>query len=119
MSGRVVVDNQTGHAIHTHGCGSPFAVALATSTYRPDLITGACAEAITIPTGKSSYPVRVLASYLACSVDHSANGLPACLPGSKLPPLPAGTYRATLFQDSHVLPAPPTIPVRVTPKPAA
>ena len=114
MSGHVVVDNNTGHAIHTHGCGSPFAVALATSIYHPQVITGACSGATTIPAGRFSYPVKVLASYLACSIGHPDGDLPPCLPGRKLPPLPAGTYQATLFQDSHVVPAPPTIPVRVT-----
>ncbi len=64
MAGRVVVDNDTGRVIHAHGCGALFAVALASSTYHPVITMGACSQAFTIPAGKSSYPVRVLASYL-------------------------------------------------------
>lgn len=114
MPGRVVVDNNTGEPIHAHGCGSLFAVVLTSSTYHPDLTNGTCSQNFTIPAGKSDYPVRVLASYLACNV----GGAPACPPGKQpIPPLPPGHYYAKLVFLVHPFaPAPPAIPVRVTPK---
>jgi hypothetical protein len=117
MSGRVVVDNNTGHAIHARACDGLFAVTLASRTYHPQAMAPAvsCGRTRTIPVGKSSYPVTVLASYLACSADGARAGLKACLPGNKRPPLPPGTYHTTLYQASQVVPAPPTITVRVTP----
>lgn len=116
MSGRVLVDNRTGHAIHLHGCRSLFEVALVSSTYHPDVTTATCTQVFTIPVGKSSYAETVLATYLACNAGGPRGGLPACLPGKqKLPPLPPGNYHATLF--FHVrqfASAPPAIPVPVT-----
>jgi hypothetical protein len=114
MSGHVLVDNRTGRAIHEYGCHSLFEVALASGTYHPDVTTATCSQIFTIPDGKSSYPVKVLATYLACNV----GGAPACLSGKqRLPPLPAGDYHATFFfQVRQFAPAPPAIPVRVTPK---
>jgi hypothetical protein len=35
MPGRVVVENNTGRAIHVLGCGTLFQVALVSSTHRP------------------------------------------------------------------------------------
>lgn len=115
MAGRVVVDNRTGHAIHVTGCLGLFSVALSSGSYQPDVASASCAETLTVPAGISSYPVTVQASYLACNVGGPQGGFKACLPGSKLPPLPPGKYHATLFQDSQVVPEPPAIPVRVTP----
>lgn len=77
---------------------------------------GACSQTFMIPAGKSSYPVRVLASYLGCSVGHPGGGFPACLPGMKAPALSPGDYHATLFfLVSQFAPVPSAIPVRVTP----
>lgn len=114
MSGRVVVDNRAGHAIHEHGCGSLFTVTLASSTYHPYLIMPTCSQIFTVPVGKSSYPVTIQASYLACN----AGGAPACLPGKqRIPPLPPGDYQARLFFQVHQFAlAPPAIPMRVTPR---
>lgn len=118
MAGHVLVDNRTGQAIREHGCHLLFTVALTSSTYQPDVTSALCAQIFTIPVGKSSYPVTVMASYLACNVGRSGGGLPACLPGEqRLPALPAGDYHAMLFfQVKQFAPAPPAIPVRVTSK---
>jgi hypothetical protein len=113
MPAHIVIDNRTGHAIHVIGCLSLFQLALESSSYRPDPAWLACAQRLTIAIGKSSYPVTLTASYDACGT----GGTPACLPGGRMPPLPAGEYRAVLFQSSHVVSAPPSIPVRVTPRP--
>jgi hypothetical protein len=116
LAGHVVVENNTGHAIRTAGCGTLFTVALASSSYHPVVATPSCLQLFTIPAGKSSYRVDVLASYLACSVAQTGSDLRACLPGKKAPPLPPGRYHAKLFfQVRQFAPAPPTIPVAVIP----
>ena len=114
MKGHVVVHNRTGRPLQRTGCGSLFQVALASDTIKPQVLWPACAQRITIPTGTSSYPVQVLGTYNGCSNSGSQGSYPACLPDGKLPPLPTGAYRATLFQSSTVAPAPPPIPVQVT-----
>jgi hypothetical protein len=115
LTGHVVVDNNTGHAIRRAGCGVIFAVELASRSYNPVVASLSCLQFFTIPAGTSSYRVQVLASYLACSVGHSGGGLQACLPGGKPPPLPPGRYRARLFfQVRQFAPAPSAIPVTVT-----
>lgn len=116
LTGRVVVDNNTGHAIRTPGCGVLFTLALASSSYHPVVASPSCLQFLTIPAGTSSYRVHVLASYLACSVGHSGGGLPACLRGEQAPPLPPGRYHAKLFfQVRQFAPAPSAIPVTVIP----
>ncbi len=40
--------------------------------------------------------------------------MPQCINGD-IPPLPPGDYRATFFQDSHVVPPSDPVEVRVTP----
>lgn len=117
--GRIVahieVVNNSGHAIHTVGCNALFDVALASRSYHPIIAVATCAERLTIPTGTSRYRVQVLASYLSCSVRHASDGRPACLPGMRMPSLPPGSYRATLyFLVTHFAPTPPPVPVRVT-----
>jgi hypothetical protein len=114
MKGHVVVHNRTGRPLHKGGCGSLFQVALASDTIKPQVAWAMCLQPITIPTGTSSYPVQVLGTYNGCSNDGPHGDTPACLPGSKVPPLPAGPYRATLYQSSTVAAAPTPIPVQVT-----
>jgi hypothetical protein len=116
LTGHVVVDNNTGHAIRTAGCGALFTVALTSKSYHPVVTTPSCLQFFTIPAGTSSYRVDVLASYLACSVGHSGGGLRACLPGGNAPPIPPGRYRAKLFfQVRQFASVPPAIPVTVIP----
>jgi hypothetical protein len=114
MYGHVVVHNRTGHPLVRTGCGSLFQVALASDTITPQVGWAMCLQRITIPTGTSSYPVQVLGTYNGCSNSGPQGDTPACLPGSKLPPLPTGAYRATLFQSSTVAAAPTPIPVQLT-----
>jgi len=116
LTGQVVVKNNSGHAIRTAGCGVLFTVALASKSYHPVAATLSCLQFFTIPKGRSSYRVHVLASYLGCSVGHPRGGLQACLPGLKAPPLPPGRYRAKLyFQVKPFASAPPAIAVTVIP----
>jgi hypothetical protein len=117
MTAHVVVNNYTGHAIREQGCLSLFQVALTSSTYHPDVSWLECLQLLTIPAGKTSYALKVQATYLSCSQGHARAGPKACLPGKqKMPPLPPGYYKAELFTHVRQLdPAPPAIPVRVTP----
>ncbi|HEY0718604.1 MAG TPA: hypothetical protein VGD68_13370 [Streptosporangiaceae bacterium] len=114
LTGRVVVDNHSGHALHVRGCDSlAVIVTLSSRRYHPALAAPSCAGTVTIPAGRSVYPVKVLASYLSCSVGHADGGLPECGSGDALPPLPAGTYQATLGGITGVA-APPPVDIRVT-----
>ena len=108
ISGKIVVENNTGHALLATGCKSLFAVALGNDRISPDVVWRSCLQTFTIPEGESSYPVIVTASYSTCSP-------PLCTDGSLSPSLPPGDYRAMLFQQTIVVPVPPPIPIRVTP----
>ncbi len=115
MSGQVLVDNNTGHPIHTFGCVKLFQVVLTSSTYRPPVAWLTCLQRFTIPAGESRYPVTVSASYSRCRQGRPQHGLRACRPGGRMPPLPPGTYHAKLFQAGNLVPVPPALTVRVTP----
>ena len=112
ISGQVVVENPTGHAIQATGCGSLFQVALASAEIRPIIAWDKCRQQFTIPVGESRYPVQVSGSYQGC--DASAHGkIPACVNGG-VPPLPSGEYAAVLYQGSPaVVPTPPPVAVTV------
>jgi hypothetical protein len=113
MAAHAVVVNRTGHALHLVGCGSIFQVALTSPTYEPVVVWAACASAVTVPVGRTTYPVRVDATYFECTNAMLQPGIPACRTGGSAPPLPAGDYRATLYQSPHIAPQPPSVPVRV------
>jgi hypothetical protein len=115
MTGHVLVDNSTGHAIHVFGCLNLFQVLLTTSTYRPAVAWATCLQRLTIPVGETRYPVRFWATYSQCSQGRPRDGLRACLPGERMPPLPSGTYHLRLFEVHHLVQVPPPITVRVTP----
>jgi hypothetical protein len=116
MVGRVVVDNDTRHALHVGGCGSLFAVALANDTYRPRVLWPLCLQPFTIPTGQSSYPVTIEATYLWCSARASQAVSQACRASGQPPALPPGDYRAQLYQSSKIVATPPPVTVHVTPQ---
>ena len=113
ITGWITVENLTGRPLVTFGCGL-FAVLLANQTYHPEPNWASCLQKITIPTGDSTYPVTVTASYQMCTQGSSSATVPACGPFGT-PGLPAGMYQATSYQDSQVVPTPPTIPVEVDP----
>ena len=117
MPAHIVVDNRTGHAIHVKGCGSPFQLGLESSSYHPEVAWPACLQILTIAIGKSSYPVTLPASYNGCGPVAQGSSR-ACLHG-RPPPLPAGEYRAVLFQSPQIASAPAPIPVLVTPRSTA
>jgi hypothetical protein len=115
MSGQVLVDNTTGHAIHVSGCVKLFQVMLTSNTYRPPVAWFTCSQRFTIPTGESRYAVTVQASYSECSQGRPQHGLKPCMPAGRMPPLPPGTYHAKLFQVGNLVRVPPALAVRVTP----
>jgi hypothetical protein len=114
LPGRVIVDNRTGHALHIHGCGDLVQVTLSSRHYHPSLTAPDCSGTLTVPSGRTTYRVRVLTSYLTCSAGHADGSTPKCAPGLTTPPLPPGTYRASLDATAGFVPAPPPIPVRLT-----
>lgn len=115
MSGHVLVDNTTGHAIHVFGCVSLFQVLLTSSTYRPTVGWFTCLQRFTIAAGESRYAVTVRASYAECSQGRPQHRLKPCMPAGRMPPLPPGTYHAKLFQTDDLVRVPPALTVRVTP----
>jgi hypothetical protein len=115
MSGYVVVENNTGHAIRVSGCVNLFQVLLTSSTYRPTVAWFTCLQRFTIPAGESRYPVTLRASYSQCTQGRPQHGLRACRPDGRMPPLPPGTYHAKLFQVRNLVRVPPALTVRVTP----
>jgi hypothetical protein len=114
LSGRVVVENNTGHPVRAWGCLTLFQVILFSDSYRPSPAWAACLQSFTIPVGESSYPVTVDASYLQCLEHGTHGGVKGCLPDGRTPPLPPGTYRARFVQSRQLFPEPPAITVRVT-----
>jgi hypothetical protein len=115
LTGRVIVDNQTGHALHVHGCGNPVWVDLSSRHFHQGGGAPACADTLTVPVGQTTYPVQVRASYLACSVGQADGDTPKCGPGYEPPALPAGVYQAALGATAGFVLAPPPIEIHVTP----
>jgi hypothetical protein len=114
LSGYVLVDNNTGHAVHTYGCGALFQVLLISSHYRTPVAWLTCLQPFVIPVGESRYPAPVRASYSECSQGRPQRGFRPCLPGGRPPPLPPGDYHAVLFQVHDLVRVPPATAVRVT-----
>lgn len=111
MPARVVVENNTGRAISTTGCGTLFAIGLVNGTYRQDIAWPACGQRLTIPTGQSAWRAFIEARYTECSQD--PHGFRPCVDGHP-PPIPPGDYHAVLYQSGHLVPEPPAVKVRVT-----
>jgi heat shock protein HslJ len=111
--GSVVVQNDTGEALHASGCGHYFQVLLENDDVRQEPGWRLCLEQFTFPVGESRHPITVSARYNNCVGGAGLEGFPTCVPGGGPPPLPVGDYRATLFQSGNVVPAPPPIPFHV------
>ena len=102
ISGYVVIDNPNVSGTRVAGCGSPFAVAVGNDQIKPDVVWPTCLQYITIPFGRSKWPITVDTLLPTCPFDSGS-----C-------PLPPGEYRATLLQGQHVVQTPPSVAVRVT-----
>jgi hypothetical protein len=114
MTGHVVVENNTGHVLHRTGCGRLFQVALGNETIHPAVSWLQCLQAFEIPTGLTSYPVTLAASYLECVSGRAQGLVEQCQANGRPPALPAGAYRAVLYQTGQLVPTPPPIAVDVT-----
>lgn len=107
VAGEVIVENDTGAALHPVTCGL-YQAALASNGYEPSISWPLCARRTTIPVGRSSYPVSIAARYYNCVPSNS----PPCVDQRPLPP---GTYQAKVFASSPNLPLPASLKVTVTP----
>jgi hypothetical protein len=116
VHGMVIVSNATGKVVIVKTCGSPFQVALANDHYEPGMGWPLCLQDVSIPVGESTWKVDVQARNLGClgGNQQGQKGMPKCLPNGDPPPLPIGAYRATLYQDPHVVSDPDPIEVTVT-----
>lgn len=112
MHAQIIVDNRTGHPIHTTGCGGIFAVVLTNRTISGSPAWPLCLQQITFPAGRSTTKLTIEASYQGCGFP----GVPRCTTHPRgPPPLPPGRYQATTFESNHALPIPRPQPVLVTP----
>jgi len=112
ITGHVVVRNDTGRVLHAEACGSIFQALLTRPGYEPTPVWATCVQRVTIGRGRSTYRVTVTASYSRCSQSGPEGTVPACTP-TGAPPLPAGRYEATVFEQGTVVPLPAPVPVRV------
>lgn len=103
LSGRINIVNATGHALHVIGCGGLFDGLLTSPTYHPMPAWSTCAQKFTIPTGRSSQPIHVEASFNSCGHGRPTATMPTCTSTGR-PPLPTGDYTATGFAISTALP---------------
>lgn len=115
LTGHVVVWNDTGHAMRVDACQSVYQVLLASASYKPGPKWLTCLKVVTIPPGRSSYPVTARATYDRCSPRATGGGVLPCTRTGAMPALPPGAYQATGFAQPGELPVPAPIPVRVIP----
>lgn len=104
LHGTVSVDNATGVALHGSKCGEPFAAELHQSRFGQMTFFTTCDRPFTIPTGVSTYPVTVTATYSQCTPragDVSAD-YPKCT-ANGIPGLPVGHYRAVVVGQSDLV----------------
>lgn len=117
VSGQVVVNNDTGKPIDAVACIALFAAGLSNDTIDARGASAACASRFVIPEGESTWPVSVRATYASCSTaeTRSIGPLPPpCLPPPDIgPPLPVGSYLATVRVPPGV-PVPAPVQVTVT-----
>jgi hypothetical protein len=111
----VIVENNTGRALHPIGCIDLFGIALSNEEASQPHVGFMCRQTFNVPTGESRYPVT-FSSYAWCGQGKQAS-LRKCLPGGRAPSLPAGDYRAELIDLAGVVPAPPAPTVHVTATP--
>ncbi len=110
----VTITNRTGHDLKEGGCVRLFNVDLSNETIKPTVEWPDCLTVFTIPTGTSTYPVTVATTYHGCGNGPPQGDVPTCLPGGTMPPLPPGTYQATLYQHPIIAATPPPITVTLT-----
>jgi hypothetical protein len=116
VKGTVTIDNRTGAPMPLTECGDPFAVWAGRPGAWPGVAFPACAEQWTVPTGRSDYPVKLIAAWASCrSSADRRSVIPPCGTAAteKDLALPPGRYLARLFGPG-VLVQPPDLPITVT-----
>jgi hypothetical protein len=115
IKGTLLVVNHSRTPINlTHGCRPHFEVVLAGRHYRPNVAFPAdCStEPLILRPGPNRFRFSLITTFMVCAAKKDLeSGEHACLTGPRMPPLPAGRYRAVLVGDGLALPAP--IPVTV------
>jgi hypothetical protein len=101
IDGSILVDNETGQAIHVGACGEIFQVDLANQHVVPNPAWTTCAHIFTIPAGPSAWPISVGTTYDQCGF----TGTPRCV-HDRIPDLPTGTYEATTYEAGSTIPVP-------------
>jgi hypothetical protein len=103
----LVLHNSTGRArVLARGCPHGFVQLTLSSrslTTSPAWALPACSDATFVARpGTTVYRLEVPATYLACTMrGHRAQaGSVQCLPGNRMPPLPAGTYALSVVASS-------------------
>lgn len=107
LTGQIVVDNNTGSALHVPGCNFIFDLVLANDSYQQPAVWLLCLGSVTVPPGRSSYPVQLSALYRGCGPRSSS----PCVEGQPLPP---GRYQARVVEFGNSIPLPAPIAVTVT-----
>ena len=121
IKGFVVVTNR-GKPLNLSGRSGPFecrpgyAVVLTNDRIQPDIAwpLNCSARGLLIPSGVTRLPVTVITTYDGCDMHAATKSQPKCLPGFRVPPLPASTYRAVLVGAGLRLPAPKAVSVTLT-----
>jgi hypothetical protein len=111
IHGVLVVTNSGLSVDLTHTCEPQFAVGLATGELRPNVAVAlpCSTKALWIRHGVNRFPFVVSTSYGSCSEPGGTGAsasIPKCLPGPRMPLLPAGSYRATFVSVGFKIPVP-------------
>jgi len=97
-------------------CRPDYAVVLTNDRIPPDVmfLFDCGGRPLLIPSGVTRLPATVITTYDGCGMYAATKSQPKCLPGLRVPPLPAGSYRATLVGQGLRLPAPKAVSVTLT-----
>lgn len=97
-------------------CRPDYAVALTNKRFPPhaQFFFDCELRPLVIPSGVTRLPVTVITTYQGCSPSNASKTIPRCLPGLRMPPLPAGQYRTVLVGLDLRLPAPKAVSVTLT-----
>lgn len=115
----VVTNHSAEPVVVQRGLGCPdFVVALTNSKIPPEVAFAvSCQGELRFEPGVTRFTYPVFSTYDGCAENPAdarpAEGVVACLPGGRAPPLPAGTYEAVLIGDGNVA-LPPAVSPPVT-----
>jgi hypothetical protein len=120
LRAELVLHNSSSRArVLARGCPHGFVQLVLSSrtlTASPLWALPACSDATFVArSGTTTYRLKVATTLLGCTMrgHQPSPGMPACLPGNRMPPLPAGTYAVSVAASSiqlqhelaHVRPA--------------